>query len=632
MRGLLIIIFLLLNAAAQGGSADTLAVYPLHKLERTEWLLPYMSIAISNGGQVTAKEIIAKNQFSPSVSIKISDVEDKNGTVFWQKFSLFNDRNSDSVFYLYNKYYSLWSLYELKDHRPVFIAAAGRRADQKQRNDSLYSFVCKIKVPIGDTVEFLIKYPAYFYEYGLGVYLASQRHYNNQFYPEQVKRDKGNLTIMDAIFTGVFIVFSIYSLLLYIQTRKIIYLYYSIFQVLIYLPFALNTYFQLFGETMYTGLFVYISLAQVLSYFFYFLFVECFLRVKMYSPLISKILYSGRVIVVIYAFVITIAYFMISYEFIIYSYNIARGLMLLIGLTAIILSFFRTIPLSGYIAAGSLTLAVCAGFAWLSTTDAYEEWHRIPLMEIGILVELLCFTLGLGAFSKREEEEKIKLQANLISSLQENKLLQERSLKAIVETQESERARIGRDLHDDIGAQLSTLKLFLSSLKSKQGKEHDELLNYSSAILDSSIYDIRNILINLSPKVLDEHGYVKAVEELVNKINSSSLLSFELSMHGMEARLDAKLENSLYRVTQELINNSLKYSWAKKIILDVIRNENKIILMYEDDGRGCEIEKATAGYGLTNIRTRVKMFNGQVYFDSAPGNGFRCEIEIDVSA
>lgn len=198
-------------------------------------------------------------------------------------------------------------------------------------------------------------------------------------------------------------------------------------------------------------------------------------------------------------------------------------------------------------------------------------------------------------------------------------------------TQEAERIRIGRDLHDDIGGQLSTLKLFLGSLKSREGKDRIELIDYSSSILDSAIHDIRNILINLSPKVLDEYGYVKAVEELVNKINSSKVLRFELSMHGLEGRLDARLENSLYRITQELINNSLKYSWAKNIILDVLKRDNKIIMMYEDDGRGCDIQIAAKGYGLKNISTRVKMFNGQVYFDSVPGNGFRCEIELDIS-
>jgi signal transduction histidine kinase len=147
-------------------------------------------------------------------------------------------------------------------------------------------------------------------------------------------------------------------------------------------------------------------------------------------------------------------------------------------------------------------------------------------------------------------------------------------------------------------------------------------------MLTASINDIRNILINLSPKSLDEHGYVVAVEELVNRLNKSNLLKFELSIHGLENRLEKKLENALYRITQELINNSLKHAQAKKIILDVLKSENKITLMYEDDGAGCDLEKVKNGYGLTNIKTRAQMFNGVAHFDSSIGNGFGCEVYV----
>ena len=83
---------------------------------------------------------------------------------------------------------------------------------------------------------------------------------------------------------------------------------------------------------------------------------------------------------------------------------------------------------------------------------------------------------------------------------------------------------------------------------------------------------------------------------MVSKINSSNVLKFELSVHGLDQRLDSKLENSLYRITQELINNSLKYSWAKHIILDVIIRDDSIVLMYEDNGRGCDIQASTRGF------------------------------------
>lgn len=611
-------------------ASDSLPDYQLHSLERVESLLPYMVIYTTTNLSKSADETVKSDSFVVYDLKNFKHIDYKEINVYWQKFSLYNSRSQDSIFYLYNKFMNYWQLYQIIENKPSFVAAAGRNAILTERNDSNYFYVTKIVVPPGKRVEYLTKYQTGFYERGIGLQIASQKHYNNGFYPEMLKKDTGLFRLVENIYAGIFFVFSIYSFLLYIQTGKKVYLFYAIFQVLIYLPMATRILSMTFLDSYSAVFLTFISLMQVGSYYFYFLFVEYFLKVKAYSPSISRLLYIGRVVVVLYTIVITFSFFALSSDSVFIIFSIARGLMLLIGLSAIVMSFFKTIPLSGYIAAGSLSLAVCAGASWLSTLEVFYQWNKLPLMETGILIELLCFTLGLGAFSKLEEQQKINLQSELIKSLEENRELQEESIKAIVETQETERTRIGRDLHDDVGAQLSTLKLFLNSMKSKTGKEQEELINYSTTILDSAIHDIRTILINLSPKVLDEYGYVKAVEEMVSKINSSNVLKFELSVHGLEQRLDSKLENSLYRITQELINNSLKYSWAKHIILDVLRRDDRIVLMYEDNGRGCDIEASTRGFGLTNIRTRVKMFNGQVYFDSSPGNGFRCEIELDV--
>ncbi len=603
--------------------------YALHNLERSESLMPYIRIYSARPIDESATDVLKKNEFVSTSDFNLRQVDYFIQTVFWQKFSIFNDRINDSVFYLYNRNYSYWTLYELKADKIQFVAAAGKKAGIQERNVQEFPFACRISIPFGDTAVFLLKYPNSLYENNYGVLIASEKHFKNAFYPDMVNREKGLLRDLEGVLSGIFIIFSLYSFLLFIQTGKKLYLFYTIFQVFIYLPFAMQSWQYIFSSSMNYGLFAYLNLMQVLAYYFYFLFIENFLNVRKYSTLISKILYTGRVIVIVYFPLVTIFFFMRDSDFTIWIYGITRGLMLLTGFSAIVLSFYKTIPLSGYIAAGSLSLAVFAGLKWLIVSvEALSKFSQLPTMEVGILIELLCFTLGLGAYSMREEKLKVKFQTDLIRSLESNKKLQEENLRSIVETQERERSRIGRDLHDDVGAQLSTLKMFLGSMMTRPEKERLELHNYTSAILDTTIHDIRNIIVNLSPKVLEEFGYAKAVEELINRYRNSSILRFELSIHGMERRLEPLLENTLYRITQELINNSLKYSWASVIILDVMLRDGKIILMYEDDGRGCDIEKATKGFGLTNIRTRTQMFNGEVYFDSAPGKGFRCELEM----
>ena len=114
-------------------------------------------------------------------------------------------------------------------------------------------------------------------------------------------------------------------------------------------------------------------------------------------------------------------------------------------------------------------------------------------------------------------------------------------IKAMVATQEEERKRISRDLHDDIGTKLSALKLFLSSLHEKatnaQNEEMKQLAENAEQFTREAVQDVRGLLLNLSPTVLDEFGYTTAVEGLITSINETNLLHFNLVVFGMKQRL-----------------------------------------------------------------------------------------------
>ncbi|MFM2206884.1 MAG: hypothetical protein RL213_859, partial [Bacteroidota bacterium] len=206
--------------------------------------------------------------------------------------------------------------------------------------------------------------------------------------------------------------------------------------------------------------------------------------------------------------------------------------------------------------------------------------------------------------------------------------LQDENRKNIVRTQEDERVRIGRDLHDDLGARLSTLKLMLQSVFRKEGSAQEPVRESSISLLDSAISDMRSIITNLSPKALQENGYLKAVEELVASVSKTEAAKFELSMHGMDRRFDSEFENSIFRITQELINNSLKYAKASLISINTVYRDGKVVILYEDNGAGFDADKVTRGYGLNNIRSRAELYGGEFYIDTAPGKGFRCEVTL----
>jgi signal transduction histidine kinase/ligand-binding sensor domain-containing protein len=209
---------------------------------------------------------------------------------------------------------------------------------------------------------------------------------------------------------------------------------------------------------------------------------------------------------------------------------------------------------------------------------------------------------------------------------------QAEQIKTMVATQEDERERLSRDLHDDVGTRLSAIRLYISSLKKKleenQLSDARAMATNSARLIDETMSDVRKMLLNLSPQVLDEFGYATAVEVLVGKINETALLHFDLVMFGLKEGLPKDHELVLYRITQELINNVLKHASASRVSLQVGHRDEKIILMIEDNGKGFDIHAHKNGYGLKNLEARTQLLKGHVEIDSQPGKGTCVLIEI----
>jgi signal transduction histidine kinase len=158
--------------------------------------------------------------------------------------------------------------------------------------------------------------------------------------------------------------------------------------------------------------------------------------------------------------------------------------------------------------------------------------------------------------------------------------------------------------------------------------EIKSLARSSEQFIKETMQDVRQLLLNLSPTVLEEFGYTTAVEGLVNKINETKQINFTLVVFGMKERLQKDYELALYRITQELINNVLKHAEAKNVSLQIGQRDEKIILMIEDDGKGFDINIHKDGYGLHNLDARTKLMSGTMTIDSKPGKGTGVLIEI----
>jgi signal transduction histidine kinase/ligand-binding sensor domain-containing protein len=203
-------------------------------------------------------------------------------------------------------------------------------------------------------------------------------------------------------------------------------------------------------------------------------------------------------------------------------------------------------------------------------------------------------------------------------------------LEVTIKTQEAERQRFAKELHDGIGANLATLKLYLSAFDNPK-IPLAELSQRASLLLDTSVVELRQLSHNLSPRTLTQLGLVEAIRKITTDIGLSH---HELRIDFEHDELPESMEEikriNLYRIVQELLQNTLKHAQATQISIELRHLNYQIQLHYQDNGRGFTSHQTTHGNGLTNIESRAMLLNGKLQIDTSPGKGFKILIEIPI--
>jgi two-component system, NarL family, sensor kinase len=219
--------------------------------------------------------------------------------------------------------------------------------------------------------------------------------------------------------------------------------------------------------------------------------------------------------------------------------------------------------------------------------------------------------------------------------LKKQNLLQKELTGAVVKGQDEERKRIAKDLHDGLGTLLSTARINVNTLEDKipVGNENKKLFDNALQIIDKLNSEVRYIAQNLMPETLNEFGLVAAVEELIDAINRTGKLKITFKHYELSNELEKQLEINLYRIIQEIVNNTIKHSKATQLSIELVQHEDSIVLLTEDNGIGFNTEnKSQTGMGIKNIQARLNVFNGTLHIDSNPNNGTITTIEIPLLA
>lgn len=219
--------------------------------------------------------------------------------------------------------------------------------------------------------------------------------------------------------------------------------------------------------------------------------------------------------------------------------------------------------------------------------------------------------------------------------LKKQNLLQKELTGAVVKGQDEERKRIAKDLHDGLGTLLSTARINVNTLEDKipVGNENKKLFDNALQIIDKLNSEVRYIAQNLMPETLNEFGLVAAVEELIDAINRTGKLKITFKHYELSNELEKQLETNLYRIIQEIVNNTIKHSKATQLSMELVQHEDSMVLLTEDNGIGFNSEnKSQTGMGIKNIQARLNLFNGALHIDSHSNKGTITTIEIPLLA
>ena len=249
---------------------------------------------------------------------------------------------------------------------------------------------------------------------------------------------------------------------------------------------------------------------------------------------------------------------------------------------------------------------------------------------------LLVGLIGMGLYLNNRvkvnnaiaEKNKAEYESRINDILRSG---ENRYINAFILGKEKERKRIAKDLHDSIGSMLSTVKLYFSSLESKvKYLETKNVAQYEKAneLLDSAVQQVREISHDMVSGTLMQFGLQNALTELANGIQQSTEVRYIVSLNNSLVELPGEYEIHLYRIVQELTNNTLKHAKATMITLSSEIIENTVHLNYRDNGIGYNPSALKAGIGLKNLAERIAELNGRFTDESAINKGTSINIVI----
>lgn len=272
----------------------------------------------------------------------------------------------------------------------------------------------------------------------------------------------------------------------------------------------------------------------------------------------------------------------------------------------------------------------------LTNAENKSIWLDLSMLPVTIGQEesellIICFDITIRKIAEQEVE---RLNAESIAE----KINQQKIISSkIVENQENEQNRIAREIHDGIGQMLTGLKFSLESINLDDKEKSTQKIDYLKKLSLDIIKGVRTATFNLMPPELSDYGIVSSISKLtleLSKLTGKNIAFYNKT--NFDKRLDSLIEINLYRLTQEAINNAIKYADSTHIVVQLSHSNNLLSLTIDDNGKGFNVAEAEknktseSGMGLLFMKERIQYINGRIFFNSIVGEGTRITFNIPI--
>ncbi len=366
----------------------------------------------------------------------------------------------------------------------------------------------------------------------------------------------------------------------------------------------------------------------LLSVFFYFRFQRSFLELSIHNPELNLVVYKLERFILTYCIVAPLLVLAGVNGTILYILFVTVACVTIITSLFIVIKFLKKkIPLEQFsiigaifIISGSL-VTVVLGIQEKQLTPLIVNPH-LPLM-VCALAELFTFTTGLTYKARIIERAKSETENKLMNKIREKQKLEIDFLQM--------KNSVSRELHDSLGAELSTARMMLNRIQKNDNERDQKLLGNSINMLSGSISTLYRLMDEMNNFSVAGTDCISDIQQIINLLQPINSVQFRFTHCMEEGKLPGGYNYHIVQITRELINNTLKYADATQVNIDIKCVSNLFEYTYSDNGKGFDYNTLSKGNGLNNIAGRVSECAGKIKIETSAGKGIMVGITIDLA-